>query len=149
MAHLLTADWSCDVDAERHVSWMRMSGTVTVLDVIEAQKSLAAHPRFNPLFPLVVDLRGTCDLPLTRAQVRRIIAESPVALSSPRVIVAESILTAAVAHAYRALRADLTHTHVVRICRAQEARDWLRATQFGRSEIAAIVPVPDLFIPNG
>jgi hypothetical protein len=73
-------------------------------------------------------LRNASDLPLTWLQTRSIALRSPVFAAAPRAFVAHTIVAAAVAHAYRAVRATLTGTGVVHVCGSMdEARGWLTA----------------------
>jgi len=121
-------EWSWDVDVAGRVSSVKVSGVVTAADAYAAQHSLAAHPGFDPSFALLLDLSLASDLPLTWAQARTIVSQSPIALRAPRAIVANTIVSAAMAHAFRALRDDMTGTDVVRVCRSmREAREWLNA----------------------
>jgi hypothetical protein len=121
-------EWQCEIDVENGISYVRMSGTVTAGDMLEAQHELAAHHRFDPSYALVLDLRRARHLPLTWGQARAIALRSPIAPFVPRAIVANTIVSASIACAYRDLRADITGEHVVRVCRTLgEAHRWLRA----------------------
>ena len=103
-----------------------MSGLITATDIMAAQDRLASDTRFDPAFPLIVDLRGASELPLTWLQARSIALRSPVYAVAPRALVAHTILGAAMAHAYRAVRATLTGADVVRVCGSMdEAHGWL------------------------
>jgi hypothetical protein len=126
------SEWSWDVDAESRVSSVKLSGVVTVTDVLAAQHDLAAHCRFDPSFALILDLSLASDLLLTFDDTRTIVARSPIALRAPRAIVANTVVSAAMAHAFRAARVDLTGTDVVRVCRSVlEAQRWLAARPDG------------------
>ena len=129
--------WLCDVDTSSGVSSISMSGLVTATDIMASQDRLAADTRFDPTFPLIVDLREASDLPLTWLQARSIALRSPVYAVAPRAFVANTIASAAMAHAYRAVRAALTGTGVVHVCGSMdEAHGWLtsyRRTTLSRS----------------
>jgi hypothetical protein len=128
-------DWVCDVDTASGVSSIWMSGLVTATDVMAAQDRLAADTRFDPTFPLIVDLRQASDLPLTWLQTRTIALRSPVYATAPRAFVAHTIVGAAMAHAYRAVRSTLTGADVVHICGSMhEAQGWL--TSYRRTTAA-------------
>jgi len=121
-------EWSWDVDVDGRVSSVKVAGVVTAADVYAAQHSLATQRGFDPSFALLLDLSLASDLPLSWGQARTIVMHSPVALRAPRAIVANTIVTAAMAHAFRALRDDMTGTDVVRVCRSlREAREWIDA----------------------
>jgi len=108
-------DWSCDVDTSAGVSSIVMSGLITASDIMASQDRLGSDTRFDPTFPLIVDLRQTSELPLTWLQARSIALRSPVYAVAPRAFVANTIVSAAMAHAYRAVRAALTGTGVVQV----------------------------------
>ena len=131
------SDWSCDVDTSSGISSILMSGLITATDIMAAQDRLASDTRFDPTFPLIVDLRHASDLPLTWLQARSIALRSPVYAVAPRAFVANTIVGAAMAHAYRAVRATLTITGVVHVCRSMdEAHGFLtvyRRTMLSRS----------------
>jgi len=119
-------DWSVDVDAECRLSWMTMAGIVTAIDLLAAQRELAAHNRFDPSFALVLDLRMARELPLTWQDARTIVTNSPVGPRSGQAIVAGTISTAAMAHAYAGLHDEMTGTIGTRVCRSlPEACAWL------------------------
>jgi hypothetical protein len=119
-------DWSCDVDTSSGVSSILMSGVITATDIMAAQDRLAGDTRFDPTFPLIVDLTCASSLPLTWLQARSIALRSPVYAAAPRAFVARTIVGAAMAHAYRAVRATLSGADVVHICGSMdEARGWL------------------------
>jgi hypothetical protein len=123
-----TSEWSWEVDTRHGFSAVKLAGVVTARDILSAQRDLAAHGRFDPSFGLVVDLSEVSDVSLTWSETRTIVACSPVALHSPRVIVAKTIVNVAMAHAFRAVREDITGTDVVRLCESMlEAREWLSA----------------------
>jgi len=130
-------DWSCDVDTAEGVSSIVMSGLITATDIMASQDRLGRDTRFDPTFPLIVDLRHTSELPLTWLQARSIALRSPVYAVAPRAFVANTIASAAMAHAYRAVRAALTGTGVVHVCGSMdEAHGWLtsyRRTTLSRS----------------
>lgn len=128
-------DWSCNVDTASGISSILMSGLITATDIMAAQDRLASDMCFDPTFPLIVDLRQTSDLPLTWLQARSIALRSPVYAVAPRAFVAHTILGAAMAHAYRAVRATLTGTDVVHVCGSMdEAHGWL--TSYRRTTAA-------------
>ena len=123
------SDWSVDVDAECRLSWMTMAGIVTAIDLLAAQRGLAVHDRFDPSFALVLDLRMACELPLTWHDARTVVTNSPVGPRSPQAIVAGTIGTAAMAHAYAGLHDEMTGTSGTRVCRSlPEACAWLGAS---------------------
>jgi hypothetical protein len=106
-----------------------MSGIITAADIMAAQDRLASDARFNPIFGLIVDLSQASDLPLTWLQTRAIALRSPVSAVAPRAFVAQTIVGAAMAHAYRAVRTSLIGADVVHICRSMdEARGWVTTT---------------------
>jgi hypothetical protein len=128
-------DWSCEVDTLSGVSSILMSGVVTATDIMAAQDRLAADTCFDPTFPLIVDLTCASAVPLTWLQARSIALRSPVYAVAPRAFVARTIIGAAIAHAYRAVRASLTGADVVHICGSMdEARGWL--TSYRRTTAA-------------
>ena len=119
-------DWSCDVDTAAGVSSILMSGLITATDIMAAQDRLAGDTRFDPTFPLIVDLRHASDLPLTWLQARSIALRSPVYAVAPRAFVAHTIVGAAMAYAYRAVRATLTGADVVHVFGSMDqAHGWL------------------------
>ena len=119
-------DWSCAVDTSSGVSSILMSGVITAADIMAAQDRLASDTRFDPTFPLIVDLNRASDLTLTWLQARSIALRSPVYAVAPRAFVAQTIVGAATAHAYRAVRATLTGAGAVHVCRSMdEAHGWL------------------------
>jgi len=121
-----SGEWSCDIDTASGVSSIVMSGVITATDIMSAQDRLAGDLRFDPTFPLIVDLRRALDLPLTWLQARSIALRSPVYAVAPRAFVAHTIVGAAMAHAYGAVRATLTGADVVHVCGSMdEARGWL------------------------
>jgi len=123
------SDWSVNVDAECRLSWMTMAGMVTAIDLLAAQHALAAHDRFDPSFGLLLDLRMACEVPLTWQDARAIVTNSPVGPRSPQAIVAGTIGTAAMAHAYAGLHDEMTGTSGTRVCRSlPEACAWLGAS---------------------
>ncbi|HMF96931.1 MAG TPA: hypothetical protein VKE96_21680 [Vicinamibacterales bacterium] len=120
------SEWSLDVDEDWRVVSVKAAGVVTATDVLLAQHVLAAHTRFNPSFALLLDLRLASDFPVTIPEVRTIVERSPIALDAPRVIVADTIVSSAVAHGFRAFRDTITGIDVVHVCRSMsEARQWL------------------------
>jgi len=129
-----TGEWLCDVDTASGVSSISMSGLVTATDIMASQDSLAADTRFDPTFPLIVDLRQASDLPLTWLQARSIALRSPVYAVAPRAFVAHTIVGAAMAYAYRAVRMTLTGADVVHVFGSMdEAHGWL--TSYRRTTI--------------
>src|SRR3954451_1331404 len=121
-----SGEWSCDVDTASGVSSIVMSGVITATDIMSAQDRLAGDLRFDPTFPLIVDLRHALDLPLTWLQARSIALWSPVYAVAPRAFVAHTIVGAAIAHGYRAVRATLPGAAGVATCGSvEEARGWL------------------------
>jgi hypothetical protein len=110
-----------------------MSGVITATDISAAQHHLAAHPSFNPSFALIVDLTTAADIPVTIDEMRAVVTRSPVAVHAPRAIVAKSIISAAMAHAYCAMRRRVTGTDVAHVCGSmREAHQWI-STQRDRS----------------
>ena len=119
-------DWSCDVDTSSGVSSILMSGVITAADIMASQDRLACDTRFDPTFPLIVDLSHTLELPLTWLQARSIAMRSPVYAVAPRAFVANTIVSAAMAHAYRAVRAAVTGAGIVQVCKSMdEAHGWV------------------------
>jgi hypothetical protein len=130
------SEWSWDVDADSRVSSVKVSGVVTAADVLAAQHDLATHRHFDPSFALIVDLTLMSDLRLTIEETRTLVTRSPVALCAPRAIVANTVMSTAMAHAIRAVRDDVTGTDVVRVCRSlPEARRWLAARPVARPHL--------------
>ena len=120
------SEWSVDVEEDRRVVSVKAAGIVTATDVLLAQHVLAAHTRFDPSFALLLDLRLASDIPVTIPEARTIVERSPIGLHSPRVIVADTIVSSAIAHGFRAFRDTITGTDVVHVCRSMsEARQWL------------------------
>ncbi|HJZ76080.1 MAG TPA: hypothetical protein VKE51_30300 [Vicinamibacterales bacterium] len=120
------SDWSVDVDVEGRVVSVKAAGVVTASDVLFAQHVLAAHTLFDPSFALLLDLRLASDLPITIPETRTIVERSPIALRTPRVIVADTLVSVAIAHGFRAVRDRITGIDVVHVCRSMsEARQWL------------------------
>jgi hypothetical protein len=123
-----SSEWSWDVDAESRVSSLRMSGVVTATDVFAAQDDLAAHERFNPAYAFILDLSLATELPLSHGDAQAIVLHSPIGVHAPRAIVATTIVSAAMAHAYRAVRAEITGLDVVHVCHSMhDARKWVAA----------------------
>jgi hypothetical protein len=105
-----------------------MSGVITATEIFAAQQHLAAHPSFNPSFALIVDLTMAADIALTTGEMRAVITRSPVSIFAPRAIVAKSIVSAAMAHAYCAMRQRVTGTDVAHVCASvPEAHQWIVA----------------------
>ena len=122
------SEWTWAVDPQSRVSSVKVCGVLTATDIFAVQHDLATHPRFDPAYALILDLSLASDVVLTWAESRTIIDRSPIRLSAPRAIVANTIVGAAMAHAFRALRDDLTGTDVVRVCRSlREAHEWVVA----------------------
>lgn len=120
-------EWSWHVDLDRRVSWLRLKGDVTAAAILAAKRDLAADARFDPSFGLIVDARRAQQVSFTRAQAQAIVVSSPISAAAPRAIVATTILAAAMAHAYRAVRGEMTGIDSVRVCGTlREARDWVR-----------------------
>jgi hypothetical protein len=109
------SDWLCEVDTASGVSSISMSGLITATDIMASQDRLAADTRFDPTFPLIVDLRQASEVPLTWLQARSIALRSPVYAAAPRAFVAHTVVGAAMAYAYRAVRMTLTGADVVHI----------------------------------
>jgi hypothetical protein len=131
------SEWSWSVDADCGLSIVKMAGVITANDIVAAQHHLAAHASFNPSFALIVDLTLAAELPLTAGDMRTVITSSPVALHAPRAIVAKTIVSAAMAHAYCAMRRRVTGTDVAHVCASlREAHQWI-GTRRDRSVYAS------------
>lgn len=102
------------------------SGIVTYADLAEAQRVLGHDPQFDPAFPLLLDLRGVDDVPVSAAEMRSLAKASPVGIATRRAILADSAAIFGVARMYEVVRESRMATDVVRACRTiADAAEWL------------------------
>jgi hypothetical protein len=122
------SEWWWDVDVDCGVCSLTIAGVVTAIDILAAQRDLAADQRFDTSYALILDWRMASELRLTWADTRAIVMHHPVLCGSRRALVARTVLGAAMAHAYCAVCEEITESGVVHVCATmREAREWVGA----------------------
>jgi hypothetical protein len=118
--------WSVQADRKRRISYVQLSGLVTYRTIKEAQRVLATKVHFDPAFPLLIDLRGVDELQLSATDIYAIVTVSPVAASTRRAILVDTLPVFGTARLYAMVREDLTAADMVRVCHTvAAAAEWL------------------------
>jgi len=122
----LSMGWSVHADRRHRLSYVRLCGLVTYADVKDAQHALAIKVSFDPAFPLLIDLRHVDELRLSAKDIYAVVTVTPVASSTRRAILVDTLPVFGTARLYAMLREDLTGTDLVRVCHTPEAAtEWL------------------------
>jgi len=113
------------IDEELGVVFGTFAGTVTLSDLIEAQRALMADPRFRPHLSLLLDTRDAADVRLSAEDVRTLSRSTALGPGARRAIVATTDLRFGLARMYEMLSAGRPdQTAVFRTI--EDALDWLR-----------------------
>ena len=106
--------------------YTRMSGIVTFDELVAWQLQLAADPAFDPTFPLLVDMRDVTEMRLTWTELKLLIVQSPVQMTTRRAILLGNSNVIGSAHVYESLRESLTASSSARVVYTlTEAAQWL------------------------
>src|SRR3954470_13791066 len=108
--------WSVQADKKRRISYVRLSGLVTYRNIREGQCALATKVYFDPAFPLLIDLRGVDELQLSATDIYAIVTVSPVAASTRRAILVDTLPVFGTAWLYAMVREDLTAADMDLVC---------------------------------
>ena len=125
--------WAVRVDLSCRISYVRLSGDVTVADFRDAQRALTEQSHFDGAFPALIDLRPVTELRLTSTDIRSLATSSPIPASTRRAILVSSDSVYGMARMYELVRESETSKDVVRACKTIDAAAaWLGVATLDR-----------------